>query len=134
MFATIKKMPRHVRNDHDLTSNSTDHDQETVTTPRKPLYQCPLTGCNKTYNTVGWWTRHMRNVHPQCTIIDEGGAAPIGVTVESERSTTNDVSPAQVVVVPNDIDASVTDSREIFSCPLCSKTYFVKKNHTTLRY
>ena len=116
LFATNKEMQRHTRNDHYLTCQSTDHFQESVTTPRNPPYQCPLTGCNKTYKTVGWWTGHMRSVHPQCTIVDEGSAAPIDVT-ESERSTTKQFSPAQVVVVPKDMESSETDSREIFSCP-----------------
>ena len=105
---TDKEMLRHVRNDHDLTSNSTDHDQESVTTPRNPPCQCPLTGCNKTYKTVGWWKRHMRYVHPQSTIIDEDSAAPIDVTVESERSNKKEIYPAQVDVIPHDIEASVT--------------------------
>ena len=134
MVATNKEMQRQARKDHDLISNSTDQDQKSVTTPRNPPYQRPLTGCNETYKTVGWRTRHKRSVQPQCTIIDKGRAAPIDVTVESQRSTANEISPAQIVVVPIDIDARVTDSREIFCWPLCSKTYFVQKslqNHCT---
>ena len=57
---------------------------------------------------------------PTCTILDE-------VNVKWERSDTKEVSPAQVVVVLNDMEASEIDSREIFSCPFCLKTYFVKK-------
>ena len=81
-------------------------DQDTVTTPRNPPYQCLLTGYNKTNKTLGWWTRHMKSVYPHPAksrkILDEGSANPIDATFESERSTSKEVSPAQVVVVPKD--------------------------------
>ena len=47
----------------------------------------------KTYKTVGWLTKHMTSVHPQCTILYKGSAAPTDNTFESKRSTTKEVYP-----------------------------------------
>ncbi|CAH8529152.1 unnamed protein product [Schistosoma rodhaini] len=56
MFATIKEMNRHLRNDHQNKTNS------------ESLYSCPLSDCNKTYKTLGWLIRHMQSCHPQCNL------------------------------------------------------------------
>ena len=53
MFTRNREMQRNMRNDQDLTCNTTDQDQETLTTSKNKPYQCPLMGCNRIYKTVG---------------------------------------------------------------------------------
>ena len=68
----------------------------------------------------------MRIVHPQCTIWNEGSAARIDDNFEPEKAKPQ-IRSLQVLVVSNDMEASETDCREIFSCLLCSKAYIVRK-------
>ena len=70
LFAINNDLQRQVRNDHDLTCNSTDREKNTVTTSKKQPYQFPFTVYNKTYRAAGWWTSHMKVVHKQCAVID----------------------------------------------------------------
>ena len=65
MFATTKEMNWHVRTDHDVTTMESELDPEMIVIPITTLLCCPLSGCNKSYKTVGWWKAHMRNAHPQ---------------------------------------------------------------------
>ncbi|VDP01001.1 unnamed protein product [Schistosoma margrebowiei] len=52
MFATVKEMNRHYRNDH-------------RNKPSRVLpYKCPLNDCNKTYKTLGWLNKHIQSCHP----------------------------------------------------------------------
>ncbi|KAH9596005.1 hypothetical protein MS3_00001838 [Schistosoma haematobium] len=52
MFATVKDMNRHYRNDHQNKSS------------RVLPYKCPLNDCNKTYKTLGWLNKHIQSCHP----------------------------------------------------------------------
>ena len=71
LFATKKEINRHVRIDHDITTMELELDPEMIVIPTitTPLC-CSLSGCNKSYKTVGWWKAHMRNAHPQCVVVE----------------------------------------------------------------
>ncbi|XP_018652660.1 hypothetical protein Smp_109300 [Schistosoma mansoni] len=57
MFATMKEMNRHYRNDHNT------HNTDPISTTSN--LKCPLSDCNKSYTTLGWLNRHIKSCHPQ---------------------------------------------------------------------
>ena len=58
MFATVKEMNRHVRNDHTVTKEK----EEKMDPVGK--FRCPISDCNKKYKRKGWLNRHLRECHP----------------------------------------------------------------------
>ena len=71
MFATTKEMNRHVRTDHDVTTIESELDPETIVILTTTPLCSPVSGCNKSYKTVGCWKAHMKNAHPQCVVVED---------------------------------------------------------------
>ena len=82
---------------------------------------CPLSGCNNSYKTVGWWKAHMKKAHPQC------------VLVESDMKVANTDEP----VAQTSSDITVDNSSQVFQCPKCARQYNANKslvNHCYEKY
>ena len=90
MFATTKEMNRHVRTDHDVTTMQPEIDPEMIVIPTTTPLCCPLSGCNKSYKTVGWWKAHMRNAHPQGVVVE--GDIKVASTRESAAQASWDIT------------------------------------------
>ena len=112
MFATTKEMNWHVRTDHDVTTMESELDPEMIVIPTTTLLCCPLSGCNKSYKTVGWWKAHMRNAHPQCVVVESD--MKVASTQESAAQASSDIT--------------VDNSSQVFQCPKCAQQYNVKKS------
>ena len=88
MFATVKEMNRHVRNDHMVVKNvmneSKKEDEEKMALIEK--FRCPITDCNKRYKTEGWLKRHLRECHPSYQGMKVEGSKEEG---DKEKSSDN---------------------------------------------
>ena len=107
IFATTKEMNRHVRTDHDVTTMESELDPEMIVLSTTTPLCCPLSGCNKSYKTVGWWKAHKSKAHPQCVVVESD-------TLESAAQASSDVT--------------VDNSSQGFQCPKCAQHYNVKKS------